>query len=209
MLNYNYNDYSKSDPPHQPLYLKKILKLLSADNNIRRVLDAGCGDGNFSESIAKAGYKVFGIDLSDSRIQRAKCREGDNLLFAIASVYDDFRNIFADCNEFDAIISIDVIEHLYDPRLFVKRSYLSVKPNGLVIVACPYWGYLKNIVLSITNKMDRNFTALWDGGHIKHWSFRTLRQLFEEQSFEFIDFQGCGRPIPFMWQEQLMVFKKL
>ena len=72
----------------------------------------------------------------------------------------------------------------------------------------PYWGYLKNVLLAATGRLDRALTALWDGGHIKHWSYRTLRALFEEQPFEFVAFRGAGRRLPYLWKGMIMVFKK-
>ena len=47
---YAYSDYSVPDPPHQPMYLRNIVKLLRRSGTIRHVLDAGCGDGDFTQS---------------------------------------------------------------------------------------------------------------------------------------------------------------
>ena len=150
---------------------------------------------------------MYGIDLSDGGILRAKDRY-PTCHFAKWSVYDDYREAFPEVPAFDAIVSVEVIEHLYGPRIFVQRAKEALAPGGLVIVTTPYWGYLKNILLAVTNRLDRSLTALWDGGHIKHWSYRTLRQLFEEQQFEFVQFIGSGRPIPFLWNSMVMVFRK-
>jgi SAM-dependent methyltransferase len=203
-----YHDYANPDPPHQPMFLEAILGYLAAAGDIKRVLDAGCGDGNFSESLAHAGYTIFGIDLSEGGIQKALERKTRNASFRVASVYDDLRESFSDCGEFDAVVSVEVIEHLYDPRRFVKRVYESLRPGGLVVVTTPYWGYLKNVLLAVTGRMDRALTPLWDGGHIKHWSYRTLRALFEELPFEFMAFRGAGRRVPFLWKSMILVFRK-
>lgn len=204
---YAYSDYSQPDPPHQPLYLDFLTRMLRTDPSIETVLDAGCGDGNFTKSLADAGFRMYGIDLSDGGVERARRRYPD-VSFARASVYDDFREVFPDCPRFDAIVSIEVIEHLYSPRIFVKRAREAVRPGGLVIVTTPYWGYLKNIVLAVTGRIDRYHTALWDGGHIKHWSRKTLTKLFEEQGFERIAFYGAGRPIPFLWNGMALAFRQ-
>jgi 2-polyprenyl-3-methyl-5-hydroxy-6-metoxy-1,4-benzoquinol methylase len=209
MLNnevYTYSDYSVPDVPHQPLYLNLVLQYLRSDPSIKTVLDVGCGDGNFSNSIAEAGYKVYGIDLSEGGIRRAAERY-PNCSFRIGSAYADYSTLFAEAKTFDAIISVEVIEHLYDPRQFTKRLLESVRAQGLVIVTTPYWGYLKNIGLAVTNRMDRALTALWDGGHIKHWSVKTLRALMAERGFDFVAFHGTGRKFPYLWKGMLMVFR--
>src|SRR3954471_7282483 len=95
-----YSDYSVPDPPHQPLYLHKLLHLLKHAGNVRRVLDAGCGDGNFTQSLQEAGYEMYGIDLSEGGIQKAKSRF-PACSFALHSIYDDYRAAFPGVNAFD------------------------------------------------------------------------------------------------------------
>lgn len=206
--NYIYKSYEGApDPPHQPLYLNKVLGSLRTDTQVRRVLDAGCGDGNFAESLAAEGYEVYGIDLSESGIRIAQDRRVGT--FKVSSLYESFLAPFSGLTGFDAIVSVEVIEHLYSPRVFVAEAMKSLRPGGLLIVTTPYWGYLKNIVLALTNRTDNYLTALWDGGHIKHWSRKTLTALMVEQGFEVVSFAGdAKRPIPFLWMGMVMTFRK-
>jgi cyclopropane fatty-acyl-phospholipid synthase-like methyltransferase len=206
MSEHTYNNFNtQPDPPHQPWYLKKILKPIQT-NKIRTILDAGCGDGNFASSLAGYGFQMYGIDLSESGIGIACKRECGT--FAVASMYGDLKILFQGIEYFDAIIAIDTIEHLYSPRIFARRSFEALRPGGMLIVTVPYWGYLKNIVMALTNRLDDALTTLWDGGHIKHWSRNTLTELMQEQSYEVVSFEGCGRPIPFLWSAMMMVFRK-
>ncbi|HEY1787234.1 MAG TPA: class I SAM-dependent methyltransferase [Verrucomicrobiae bacterium] len=203
--NYTYHDYSTPDPPHQPLYLSFLLRQLR-NAGAKTVLDVGCGDGNFSASLASEGFETYGIDLSQGGITKAKANY-PNVSFSVASAYDDYSAIFSGIQKFDAVVSVEVIEHLYSPRDFVRSARSAAKPRGLVIVTTPYWGYLKNIVLAVTNRTDRSLNPLWDGGHIKHWSRATLCKLFEEQNFENVSFYGAGRPVPFLWNGMAMSFR--
>ena len=206
MSEHTYNNYNTHpDPPHQPFYLKKILRILQ-QNQTLTILDAGCGDGNFASSLAECGYLMHGIDLSESGIGVASKRNCGK--FAVASMYDNFKTPFQDIEFFDAVIAIDTIEHLYSPRGFARRSFEALRPGGILIVTVPYWGYLKNILLALTNRLDGALTALWDGGHIKHWSRKTLTILMREQAYEVVSFEGCGRAIPYLWSAMMMVFRK-
>ena len=206
IMDFAYHDYSQPDPPHQPIYLAKIESILRAAK-AHRVLDAGCGDGNFTASLSEAGFEMSGIDLSDGGVARAKARY-PAISFRKVSVYDDFLAAFDQAPAFDAIISVEVIEHLYAPRDFIKQAYAALKPGGLLILTTPYWGYLKNLLLALINRIDRYHTALWDGGHIKHWSYATLSQLGRDHGFQFESFHGTkGRP-PFLWSGMIMVFRK-
>ena len=202
-----YHDYAQPDPPHQPLYLEDMVRHLCAPGNIRAVLDIGCGDGNFTQSLSEAGFAMHGIDPSAGGVARARERY-PNIQFAESSAYEDLLTPFGRTEPFDAIVTIEVIEHLYSPRTLCRRVFEALKPGGLFIVTTPYWGYWKNLGLALTNRIDRALTALWEGGHIKHFSAQTLRRLGEEQGFEFVAFHGSGRPIPYLWKGMLMVFRK-
>jgi uncharacterized protein (AIM24 family) len=74
---------------------------------------------------------------------------------------------------------------------------------GQIILTTPYHGYLKNLMLAATGKMDSHFTALWDGGHIKFWSRKTLSTLLEEQGFRVTNFKGSGR-LPYFWKSMVL-----
>jgi 2-polyprenyl-6-hydroxyphenyl methylase/3-demethylubiquinone-9 3-methyltransferase len=172
------------------------------------VLDAGCGDGNFTASLSQeGGFSMYGIDLSSGGIALARERWPD-ISFVEWSLYDNLGEAFEGVRAFDAIVCVEVIEHLYTPSTFIKRAFDALPPGGILILTTPYWGYLKNIVLAVTNRTDRALAALWEGGHIKHWSYRTLRTLGEQHGFEFVAFEGAGRSIPMLWKGMMMVFRK-
>lgn len=203
---YTYNDFrALPDPPHQPLYLNKVLAYLRKDPEVTTVLDAGCGDGNFAESVAAAGYTVFGLDMSSSGIDLARARGCGE--FAIGSLYEELLRPFAR-DSVDAVIAVEVIEHLYSPRTFVRRAVEALRPGGTLVVTTPYWGYFKNVALAVSGRMDRALSALWDGGHIKHWSRKTLTELLREQSLEVVGFTGAGRRIPYLWRGFVVASRK-
>jgi 2-polyprenyl-3-methyl-5-hydroxy-6-metoxy-1,4-benzoquinol methylase len=83
----------------------------------------------------------------------------------------------------DLVISSDVIEHFYRPADLLESAAALLGPEGHLLIGTPYHGYLKNLVLSVTGRMDAHFTALWDGGHIKFFSVKTLSQLIAAYGF--------------------------
>jgi 2-polyprenyl-3-methyl-5-hydroxy-6-metoxy-1,4-benzoquinol methylase len=102
-------------------------------------------------------------------------------------------------------IAIEVIEHLYSPRDYFDfcKRILQKSGGGKLIVSTPYHGYLKNVALSISGHMDKHFTVLWDGGHIKFWSKKTLSSVLVERGFTDLNFIGCGR-LPYLWKSMIM-----
>jgi 2-polyprenyl-3-methyl-5-hydroxy-6-metoxy-1,4-benzoquinol methylase len=210
-MDYAYADFvDQPDPSHRPMYLRAALRSLQGLPRGSAVLDAGCGGGDFSEGLAEAGYRMFGLDLSPSGISAATTRNIGT--FKLSSIYEPWAPPFGR-DSFDAIICIEVLEHLYSPKTFAARAMEALKPGGIAIISTPYWGYLKNVVLAVTNRMDRVLTPLWEGGHIKHFSRATLTRLMSDVGFAVEGFQGCGHGwravAPGLWNGMLMTFRKL
>ena len=120
------------------------------------------------------------------------------------SAYD---NLAAEYGQFPIVISLEVIEHIYDPRRYARTFFELLESGGLGIISTPYHGYLKNLALAVTGKMDSHFTALWDGGHIKFFSAATLRQLLLEAGFERPKIYRVGR-IPPLAKSMIAAFRK-
>jgi 2-polyprenyl-3-methyl-5-hydroxy-6-metoxy-1,4-benzoquinol methylase len=97
-----------------------------------------------------------------------------------------------------------VIEHLYDPRTFIRRVQECLRPGGVLVLSTPYHGYLKNVFIALSAKFDAHVEPLWDGGHIKFWSRSTLTALLEEMGFRVAGFVGVGR-IPYLWKSMVLV----
>lgn len=75
------------------------------------------------------------------------------------------------------------------------------------MISTPYHGYWKNLALALAGKMDDHFTALWDHGHIKFWSVRTLDALLEEAGFVDVCFERVGR-VPALAKSMVAVARK-
>lgn len=154
-----------------------------------RLLDLGCGNGSIAELLHQQGYSVVGIDPSEDGVRIAK-EKYPHLTIDQGSAYDDLANAYG---QFDVVVSLEVVEHVYSPRDYAKTIYDLLVPGGIAILSTPYHGYLKNVALAVTGKLDSHFTVLWDNGHIKFWSIRTLTKLLEETGFKNIRFARTGR----------------
>jgi 2-polyprenyl-3-methyl-5-hydroxy-6-metoxy-1,4-benzoquinol methylase len=157
-----------------------------------RMLDLGCGNGSVTSYLASKGYEVSGIDASSQGIEQAR-KAYPALRFLQASAYDPLSETLG---LFDVIVSLEVVEHIFAPRVYMQRISELLNPGGTLIISTPYHSYLKNLALALTGKMDEHFTALWDNGHIKFWSRKTLTTLLHEQGLEVIAFERVGRIKP-------------
>jgi len=165
------------------------------------VLDVGCGNGAIARSLIAQGYDVYGVDASESGIAIANA-ESPGRFFVLDVSSGELPAGLAG-KRFDVVISREVIEHLYDPRGFIAFARRILQSGGEFIVSTPYHGYFKNLALAAAGKLDAHFTVLWDGGHIKFFSRRTLEQMLREQGFEVTAFAGAGR-LPWLWKSMLM-----
>lgn len=206
MSEYKDYGYNNAERTHAHAYIQdKIVAMLDLESN-KYILDIGCGNGSLARFLLKNNFNVYGTDASEKGITIAeKLNPGH---FAIQDLSSDELPENLKRIPFDTIISTEVIEHLYDPRKFIdfaKRTLLK-NGGGELILSTPYHGYLKYLALAITGKMDSHLGPLWDGGHIKFWSKRSLTKLLEEQGFTVTDFKGCGR-LPYLWMSMLIKAK--
>ena len=164
----------------------------------------GCGNGAVTATLAADGYSVCGFDASSEGIGVARS-SWPNLQFVEASMEHDQLAVTLGSG-FDAAVSLEVVEHLYLPRVLFKRADELLRPGGLLLVSTPYHGYLKNLALSLSDRWDRHFTAEWDGGHIKFFSPRTLAGMAAESGFTCWFFCGAGR-VPYLWKSMILGFR--
>ena len=184
-------DYHDARPTHANAYLWPVLqqKIARRTWTSKRAFDLGCGNGATSNMLAGLGFDVTGVDTSVSGIEFAK-GNFPNVRCEVGSAYDD---LAARYGRFDLVVSLEVIEHCMEPRAFARTFLSLIAPGGIGIVSTPYHGYLKNVALALTGHMDRHFTALWDGGHIKFFSIETLGTLLREGGATDIRFERVGR----------------
>jgi 2-polyprenyl-6-hydroxyphenyl methylase/3-demethylubiquinone-9 3-methyltransferase len=199
--------YSSADHNASHAYLLPSLDGVLAGLNLpaerRRVFDLGCGNGSVAAHLHGMGFQVVGVDPSTEGIRHAR-EAYPELVLEEGSAYDD---LAARYGRFPVVVSLEIVEHVYSPRDYARTLYDLVEPGGVAIVSTPYHGYLKNLALAVSGKMDAHFTALWDHGHIKFWSIDTLSQLLQEQGFDRPRFLRVGR-IPLLAKSMIAVARK-
>jgi 2-polyprenyl-3-methyl-5-hydroxy-6-metoxy-1,4-benzoquinol methylase len=171
-------------------------------DGVRSICDLGCGNGHIAARLASLGYEVTGIDASRSGISIAK-RAYPDVKFVEALIEPEMTGF----ESFDLVLSSDVIEHLYRPSDLLEAAFSLLKPRGHVLIGTPYHGYLKNLALAVTGKMDTHFSALHDGGHIKFFSVNTLSKLMTSHSFADLSFTFYGRA-PWLWKNMICHARK-
>jgi len=201
-------DYVYRDKKHEHSYgyLWPVIAEMATSLRERRAdraFDLGCGNGSIAADLAALRFTVTGIDASQSGIAIAKASY-PQCVFEVASVYDDLAARFG---RFPLVLSLEVIEHLYDPRAFARTLFGLLEPGGTAIVSTPYHGYIKNCALALSGKLDDHFTALWDGGHVKFFSIRTLGAVLSEAGLRDLEFVRVGR-IPVLAKSMIAIARR-
>jgi 2-polyprenyl-6-hydroxyphenyl methylase/3-demethylubiquinone-9 3-methyltransferase len=176
-----------------PIVMAELSKLKVGLPNKNQLFELGCGNGSVANALSNIGWNVTGVDPSIEGITIAN-QSYPTLQLELGSAYDD---LFSRYGQFPIVISLEVVEHVYFPRQYATTLFNLVEPGGTAIISTPYHGYWKNLVIAIFGKMDKHFTALWDNGHIKFWSVKTLRILLRDAGFKNIRFTRVGRISPF------------
>jgi 2-polyprenyl-6-hydroxyphenyl methylase/3-demethylubiquinone-9 3-methyltransferase len=156
------------------------------------VFELGCGNGSVANVLAQQGWDVTGVDPSTEGIAQANAQYPHLKLYK-GSAYDDLAGCYG---QFPVVTSLEVVEHVYAPRKYAATLFSLLESEGTAILSTPYHGYWKNLALALTGKMEGHFHSLWDHGHIKFWSMKTLSELLREAGFVDIRFERVGRMPP-------------
>lgn len=144
------------NPPHQN---PKGLKLL----------DVGCGTGGFLIEAQKLGYTVTGVDFDPEQIRTAK-------EFGLEQVFseDVLKFLEKHPNEFDVITGFEIIEHLDQPREFIRLIHQALKPGGILCLSTPN-----------QNRIGPK-NEFWDFPyhHLTRWTKKSLTNIITLESFK-------------------------
>lgn len=194
--------WTTAKSPHSCAYLAPYILDRLRSLGIKRVLDLGSGNGALCGQLAEAGYEVAGVEYDRQGVEIAS-RSYPSITFYNFGVQDDPAALLAQERPFDAVVSTEVVEHLFSPHQLPQYARAVLNPGGRLILTTPYHGYLKNLALTLTDHWDKHHDPLWHGGHIKFWSRATLSRLLRENGFEVTRFGGVGR-MPYLWKSMIL-----
>lgn len=180
----------------------KIIKSLK----VNRILDLGSGNGTLCGQLKNIGLSVVGVEYDKSGVEISKTNHKD-INFYNFGVQDNPTELLRTEKKFDAVVSTEVVEHLFSPHLLPRYAHVVLNNGGYLVISTPYHGYIKNLALSIFDAWDKHHTPLWHGGHIKFWSKNTLGRLLADNGFEVVGFSGVGR-LPYLWKSMILIAKK-
>lgn len=144
-----------------------------------RILDVGCGTGNFSTKLAASGCIVTGIDLSGEMLKEAKRKAVEKKLDIDFQLMDVYELRFPDCC-FDAVFSMAAFEFVSEPARAYGEMFRVLKPGGRMLIGTinpeSRWGELylseefrKNSVFRHASFMTMEDLKGLDRDNLKQW----------------------------------------
>jgi len=206
--------------PKEPWQLedrhRKVLEIFSK-YRFERILDVGCGDGNFSMLIGEAckAKEVYGIEISEGGVEMA--RKNGVKCFQLDVDAEDFP--FED-NYFDAVFAGELIEHLFDPDHFLDEVYRVLRPEGIFVLSTPNLASIHNRIallfgyqpfptgisarMNIGRVYEPDSEHAQSLDHIRVFTLRSLKELLKIHGFKILMVKGSCAQLP-----ENMKFKRL
>jgi 2-polyprenyl-3-methyl-5-hydroxy-6-metoxy-1,4-benzoquinol methylase len=162
--------------PGGPAELGAGVLYLRAPGESNRVLDVGCGNGDLMGRLNALGWSATGVDPDPLAVTEARRRGLDAKVGTVAD------QNYAD-GHFDAVVSSHVIEHMDQPRQFLRECSRILKPGGTLIVVTPNGKSLCRRVFG------RAWSSLDPPRHLMLHTPESLRLATEQAN---LDVKSCG-----------------
>jgi len=165
---------------------EKIASFWQETGQPMRILDLGCGAGSVSGELVRRGHQVTGLDIMAQAVVRARTRGID------AMVYDLNKSALPFCSEaFDCVLTLDIIEHVFDSLAFLREVHRVLRPSGYVIADIPLHFDLRQRLRILAGRGIVSYEHLyynpayvaWDYFHIRFFVLAEVQQLIHNAGF--------------------------
>ena len=138
-----------------------------------KLLDIGCGTGNFLAAAQGVGYEVTGIELNANAARVA--REHFDLRLVFAHQPGEFARLYPE-ERFDVVTFFEVLEHQAEPRGFLEEAKACLRPGG-------------HVALSVPNR-ERWLTGIdvldYPPNHFLRWNVASLGRFLKAAGFDIL-----------------------
>ncbi len=155
-----------------------------------KVLDIGCGDAIFAELMPE--FEWYGVDINTERAKaRLEETQPSNAEHPRLANHDLMKPPYPWPEKyFDAIISSETLEHLWDLRVVHKEARRLLKREGIYVISTPNFDWISNHLEHFRRIMqDRNNHWAWE--HVRHYNVDTHQKFLNDNGFVIEKHQGA------------------
>jgi 2-polyprenyl-3-methyl-5-hydroxy-6-metoxy-1,4-benzoquinol methylase len=153
-----------------------------------KVLEIGCGHGGFVAMLRQAGFDAMGLELSPSIVKFA------SEIFAIDVLTGPIEDQDLPPQSLDAIVMMDVLEHLPSPVTTLKKCFDLLKPGGIMLLQTP--AYPEGMTLQQISETGHKFAMMLDRNeHLHLFSKPSVRSLLHRVGVSDIEFIPAMFPL--------------
>lgn len=191
-----------------------ITRKLDVSKFSLNIAELSIGDGSLTRALIASLDKIqlTCVDISPSRIEAVKKMIEQVFPMPIEKIY------FLKCNldtqfsllpssNFDAVLAIDVMEHVFDVFSFVKNCHRILKGDGILLLRVPNIAYIKRRIGLLFGKLPITASWFgskegdleawqnqwgWDGGHLHFFTIAILYRLLKDYGFKIEECQDPG-----------------
>lgn len=157
-----------------------LTQLLKTSKN-QSLLDIGCGEGFTLEYFSKKGWNVQGIDFSDFGIKNIHPHLTN--FFIKGNIWETIENLFKKNKKYDVVWLDNVLEHVVDPAVLLKKAAELTNDNGILIVEVPNDYSAFQQALFDTKKVNRKYWEAYPD-HLAYFSRESLISLCENNNWK-------------------------
>ncbi len=181
----NYDECFEKEKSSVARTYNQILKEIETYKKKGRLLDIGCGRGEFLDRARKKGWEVYGLDFSQPSAHYAKKH------FGIEVLVSNFEKANFNENFFDVVTMWDYLEHTKKPSLILEKAAKSIKKDGILVVASPNLDSLLEITAKFIyrisfGKVEMPLAKQYPFTHHYHFTLETLAKYLEKCGFKII-----------------------
>jgi 2-polyprenyl-3-methyl-5-hydroxy-6-metoxy-1,4-benzoquinol methylase len=144
-----------------------------------RVLDLGCGEGDFAAALHGVGAHPVGVDVAREPLRRAAARHPGLEL----RLWSALRALPATDGEFDATWAGEVVEHVADTPGWLAEVHRSLRRDGLLLLTTPAHPRALRLRLALSDRaFEEHFSVRAD--HLRFFTARALRALLGDLGFD-------------------------
>lgn len=151
-----------------------------------RLLEIGCGHGDFLARAAARGLTVTGVEYSAHAVEIASKKAGNS----VRVICGEIAQLAGSGEKFDYIVFADVLEHVRDPRAFLRHVRSLLSDNGVAVAIVPSLD-------SFSAKLMRNKWVEFKLEHLWYFSKKTLREIFTSEGFGDIKVSPAKKTLSF------------